>query len=131
MPTAIEVADRLYDSWNAGCLSALCAVVDPAIQLISDPLQPDQTALSGLEGWQQWVDRWEQRYETMQVTPDAIVALDPEHVLALVSFTATPRGGCKQVSWAAAHIWTVRGGRIAGWETHVDFAAAQSTLHGS
>jgi len=128
MPTAVEVADRLYESWNAGHRSALAAAVDPAVELISGALHPYQTALRGREGWQQWADRWEQGYETMRVTPDAIVALDPEHVLALVSFTAMPRGGDKPLSWAAAHIWTVRDGRIAGWKTHVDFAAAQSTL---
>lgn len=130
MHTAAEVADRLYESWNAGLLSALAAAVDPAVELISDPMHPHETALRGREGWQRWADRWEQGYETMHVTPDAIVALDREHVLALVSFTAMPRGGKKTLSWAAAHIWTVREGRIAGWETHVDFAAAQSTLLG-
>ena len=128
MPTAVEVADRVYASWSAGALGALSNAVDPAIELISDPLHPRETALRGLEGWQQWVDRWEQGYETMHATPDVIVALDSDHVLALVSFTAMPRGGNKPLSWAAAHIWTVRDGRIAGWETHVDFAAAQSTL---
>ena len=128
MPTAVEIADRLYESWNAGGLGALSVSVDPSIELIPDPLHPKETALRGIEGWQQWVDRWEQGFETMHVTPDALVALDPEHVLALVSITATPRGGRKPLSWAAAHIWTVRDGRIAGWETHVDFAAAQSTF---
>lgn len=49
-------------------------------------------------------------------------------MLALVSITATPRGRRKRLSWAAAHIWTVRDGRIAGWETHVDFSAAQRLL---
>jgi len=128
MPTAVEVADHVYESWNAKGLGALAEAVDPAIELIPDPLRPAETALHGIEGWQQWVDRWEQRYETMQVTPDAIVALDREHVLALVSITATPRGGRKQLSWAAAHVWTVRDGRIAGWETHLDFWASQRPL---
>jgi len=128
VPTAVEVADRLYESWNAGGLGALCDSVDPAIELIPDPLRPEATALHGIEGWLQWVDRWEQGYEAMHVTADAIVPLDPEHVLALVSITATPRGRHKRLSWAAAHIWTVRDGRIAGWETHVDFSAAQSLL---
>lgn len=54
--------------------------VDPAIELIGDPLHPHETALRGLQGWQQWVDRWEQGYESMRVTPDVIVALDCEHV---------------------------------------------------
>ena len=128
MRTAVEITDRLYESWNAGGLGALSVPVDPSIELIPDPLHPKEMALRGIEGWQQWVDRWEQGFETMHVTPDALVALDPEHVLALVSITATPRGGRKPLSWAAAHIWTVRDGRIAGWETHVDFAAAQSTF---
>lgn len=128
MPTAIEVADHLYESWNAEGLRALSEAVDPAIELISDPLRPEETALRGIEGWHQWVERWEQGYETMHVTPDAIVPLDPEHVLALVTITATPRGGRKQLSWAAAHVWTVRDGRIAGWETHMDFSAEHTTL---
>jgi len=126
--TAIEITDRLYEAWNEAGLSALADRIDPAIELIPDPLRPAETALHGLEGWQQWVDRWEQSYEAMHITPDAIVSLDEEHALALISITATPRGGDAPRSWAAAHIWTVRDERIVGWETHLDIEAARATL---
>jgi ketosteroid isomerase-like protein len=129
VPTAVEVADRLYEFWNAEGLRAMSESVDPEIELISDPLRPEETALRGIEGWQQWVERWEHGYEAMHVTPDVIVPLDDEHAVAFVSITATPRGGHKQLSWAAAHIWTVREGRIAKWETHLDFTDSQSTLY--
>ncbi|MGH2918968.1 MAG: nuclear transport factor 2 family protein [Solirubrobacteraceae bacterium] len=128
MPTATEITDRLYEAWNDDGLGSLADRIDPAIELIPDPLRPVETALHGLEGWQQWVDRWERSYEAMQIKPDAIMPLDAEHVLALVSITATPRGGHEPLSWAAAHIWTVRDGRIAGWETHLDLSAARQTL---
>jgi ketosteroid isomerase-like protein len=49
-------------------------------------------------------------------------------VLALVTISATPAGAATLLSWAAAHVWTVREGRITGWETHVDIAAARRTL---
>ena len=39
-----------------------------------------------------------------------------------------PTGTDTPLSWAAAHLWTVREGRIAGWETHMDLAAARETL---
>jgi hypothetical protein len=128
VPTAVEIADRLYETWNADGLASLTPSVDPGIELIPDPLRPQETSLHGIEGWQQWVDRWESSYEALRITPDALVPLDSEHVLALVSITATPRGGHRALSWAAAHIWTVREGLIAGWETHLDFAAAKRTL---
>lgn len=114
--------------WNAEGLGSLADSVDPAIELITDPLAPAQTSLHGLDGWWQWVNRWEQSFEAMRVTPDAIVSIDAEHVLAFVSITATRRGGHRELSWAAAHVWTVRDGRIAGWETHVDLRAAQDML---
>ncbi len=130
VPTATEVTDRLYEAWNEAGLAALADRIDPAIELIPDPLRPAETALHGLEGWQQWVDRWEHGYEAMHVTPDAIVQLDAEHVLAFVSITATPRGGDEPLRWAAAHVWTVRDGRIVGWETHLDLSAARQLLDG-
>lgn len=102
--------------------------VDPEIELICDPLRPDESALRGIEGWKQWVARWETNYESMHVTIDGLVPIDPEHVLALVSIEATSAGGSRHLRWAAAHVWTVREGRISRWETHLDIGVARSTL---
>jgi ketosteroid isomerase-like protein len=128
MTTAVEAADRLYARWNAGGLSLLSDCVDPGVELICDPLHPAETALRGLAGWQQWVARWEQRYEVVQVTVDGLVPVDAEHVLAFVSIRATPTGAAGPLNWAAAHLWTLRDGLIAGWEPHLDLAAARRTL---
>jgi ketosteroid isomerase-like protein len=128
MHTAIEVTDHLYQRWNAAGLSVLSDSVDPAIELITDPLRPAESALRGEAGWQQWVDRWEESYDDVHVTVDGLVPLDAEHVLALVSITATPTGADGPLQWAAAHLWTLREGRIAGWEMHLDLAAACRTL---
>lgn len=127
--TATEVASTLYSRWNENRLADLADRLDPAIELICDPLRPDESALRGVEGWQQWVARWEDTYEEMHITVDGLVPVDPEHVLALISITAKRRGSELQpLSWAAAHLWTVREGRIARWETHLDLSAARRTL---
>lgn len=128
--TPTEVAYRLYERWNTDGLSVCADSVDPEIELICDPLRPEATVMRGIEGWQQWVARWEQSYDTMHITVDGLLPFDNEHVLALVSINATPRGGQHPRTWAAAHLWTVRNGRIAGWETHLDLGAAQRTLEG-
>jgi ketosteroid isomerase-like protein len=128
MTPAVEVADRLYARWNDAGLSVLADSVDPAIELICDPLRPDRSVLRGVAGWEQWVARWEQRYEDVHVTVDGLVPMDAEHVLAFVSITAKPTGAANPLHWAAAHLWTVRDGRIAGWEPHLDLAAARRTL---
>jgi ketosteroid isomerase-like protein len=128
MSSPLDVADRLYERWNSDGLSVLADSLDPSIELITDPLRPDASALHGPEGWETWVQRWEQSYEDVHVTVDALVPMDAEHVLALVSITATPKGAANELSWAAAHLWTVRDGRIARWETHRDLAAARRTL---
>jgi ketosteroid isomerase-like protein len=128
MTPAVEIADRLYERWNADGLSVLADSVDPAIELITDPLRPAESALHGVAGWQQWVARWDERYEAVHVTVDGLVPMDAEHVLALVSIAATPIGASGPLRWAAAHLWTLREGRIAGWATHLDLAAARRTL---
>ena len=128
MTTALEVADALYERWNSDGLSVLSDSVDPDVELICDPLRPAESALHGINGWQQWVARWERTYESVRITVDGLVPLDREHVLAFVSITATPAGASAPLQWAAAHLWTVREGRIAGWETHLDLAAARQTL---
>ena len=126
--TATEFTDRLYARWNSDGLAELADSVDPSIELIPDPLHPAESALHGVEGWEQWVARWEQAYEHMHIDVDALVPVDPEHVLAFVSITATPTGAPSPLHWAAAHLWTVREERIARWETHLDLAAAARTL---
>ena len=92
MTTAVEAADRLYARWNTAGLAVLADSVDPGVELICDPLHPAESALRGLAGWQQWVARWEARYEDVQVTVDGLVPVDDEHVLAFVSISATPKG---------------------------------------
>jgi len=128
MTTAVEVADRLYERWNTGGLATLTECVDPAVELITDPLRRDESALRGVAGWQQWVARWEECYADVRITVDGLVPVDEEHVLALVSICATPTRAPTTLRWAAAHLWTLREGRIAGWETHLDLAAARRTL---
>lgn len=126
--SAAEAAEQLYTRWNEHGLSALTDSVDPDVELICDALRPTETALRGLDGWRQWVARWDGGYETMQITTDGVIPIGDDHALALVSITATPRGGRQELHWAAAHLWTFRDGRIARWESHVDLDAARGTL---
>jgi ketosteroid isomerase-like protein len=126
--TAADIADQVYARWNADGLAVLTDKVDPAIELVCDPLCPDESTLRGIEGWNRWIARWEEGYESMHFTIDALVPMSAEHVLALVSIKATPRGAARELTWAAAHVWTVRDGLIARWETHVDLALARGTL---
>ncbi|HVF79453.1 MAG TPA: nuclear transport factor 2 family protein [Solirubrobacteraceae bacterium] len=127
-PTATEIADQLYSRWNDNGLAVLTDSVDPEIELVCDPLRPADSTLRGIEGWNQWVARWDEGYESMHITIDGLIPMSPEHVLALVSINAKPRGGNHELAWAAAHLWTVREGRIARWESHVDLALARGTL---
>lgn len=128
VPTPAEVVDRLYEAWNRAGLSVCTDSVDPEIELICDPLRPVETALRGHDGWRQWAHRWEESYTSMRITVDGLVPIDDQHVLALVSIDAKPRGGQHDLTWAAAHLWTVRDGRISRWETHLDLGAARRTL---
>lgn len=127
-PTATELADALYQRWNTEGLAVLTEQVDPDVELVCDPLRPDDSTLRGIEGWKQWVARWDEGYESMHITIDGLIPMSAEHVLALVSINATPRGADQPLEWAAAHVWTLRDGRIARWETHVDIALARGTL---
>ena len=127
-PTATEVADELYTRWNDDGLAVLTDSVDPEIELVCDPLRPADSTLRGIEGWKQWVARWDENYECMHITIDGLIPMSNEHVLALVSINARPRGADSERTWAAAHVWTVRDGRIARWETHMDIALARGTL---
>ncbi len=125
---AADVAEQLYARWNEDGLSALTDSVHPDVELVCDALRPAETALHGIEGWRQWIARWDGGYETMQITTDGVIPIGDEHALALVSITATPRGSRQPLSWAAAHLWTIRDGRIARWESHVDLDVARRTL---
>ena len=127
-PTATEVTDELYARWNDAGLAVLTDSIDPAIELVCDPLRPSETTLRGIEGWKQWIARWDESYESMHITIDGLIPMSSEHVLALVSISARQRGGSRQLAWAAAHVWTVRDGLIARWEAHVDLALARGTL---
>jgi ketosteroid isomerase-like protein len=127
VPTPEDVARRLYDRWNESGVAALTDSVTADVELVADPLLSSEPQ-RGMAAWNQWVARWEDGYEHVHITPDALVPLDDTHVLALVSITATPTGAAESLTWAAAHVWTVRDERIAGWQAHLDLDAARNTL---
>lgn len=127
-PSAAEVCEQLYLRWNEDGLAALTDSVDPDVELVCDALRPVETSLRGLDGWHRWVARWDGGYEKLRITPDGVIPMGDEHALALVSITATPRGSHQELRWAAAHLWSIRAGRIARWESHVDLDAARGTL---
>lgn len=127
-PSATDVAGELYERWNTDGLTALTDSVDPAVELVCDPLRPVESTLRGIDGWKQWAARWDESYASLHITIDGLIPMSAEHVLALVSINAQPRNADRELSWAAAHVWTVRDGRIARWESHVDIALARGTL---
>lgn len=127
MPSSQDVTRELYERWNEQGVASLAPHVDPLVQLVCDPLRPD-APLRGLEGWHEWAARWDSSYESVHITPDALVPLGPAQVLALVSITARPAGADEPLSWAAAHVWTFRDGLISGWQAHLDLDAALATL---
>lgn len=127
MVTPVDVVERLYERWCGGDLRALADEVDPSVELIQDPLAPE-AALHGREGWERWAARWEDAYRELSICPDALIPVDDAHVLALVSITGRPAAGGASRSWAAAHVWTVRDGRVVRWQAHLDLDAARATL---
>ena len=131
MTPAVEVADHLYERWNTDGLSVLSDRVDPEVELICDPLRPAESALHGLDGWQEWVARWERHYEAVHITVDGLVPRRRRARPRVRLDHATPPGARTPLHWAAAHLWTLRDGRIAGWEPHLDLAAARRTLDAS
>lgn len=126
--TATEVAGQVYERWNADGLAALAESVDPCVELVCDPLRPVESTLRGIDGWKQWAARWDESYASLHITIDGLIPMSAEHVLALVSINAQPRDAGRELTWAAAHVWTIREGRIARWESHVDIALARGTL---
>lgn len=126
--SAAELVEQLYERWNECALADVDEQLDPDVELVCDPLRPRESTLSGRAGWQRWAARWSELYASMRVTADALIALDDEHVLAFVTIAAVQRDGGAPRSWAAAHLWTVRDGRVARWETHLDLGAARATL---
>jgi hypothetical protein len=127
MRSCVEAAAELYDRWNAQGVAALSGEVDPQVELVCDPLRPDEP-LRGLEGWHEWAARWDRSYDHLHIATDALVPLDVNIVLAFVTITATPAGTSEERSWAAAHVWTFTEGRISGWQVHLDLDAARATL---
>lgn len=127
MPSGVNLARELYEKWSDHGVSALATYVDPYVQLICDPLRPDEP-LSGLEGWHEWAARWDESYDNVNIEADALVPLGPNHVLALVTIEAVLAGSDDPIRWAAAHVWTFRDGRISGWQAHLDLDAAAATL---
>ena len=108
----VEIVRALYDAVNrAGSWVAGADVVDPEIEIETDPRHPQAGVYRGIERYRAFLEEFEEAYERTTVVPERIYA-HGDQVLTVVSVHRRPRGSSIEVESRVAFLWTVRDGRL-------------------
>ena len=104
------------------------ALFNPVAELIVPQIYPDmEPVYVGIEGLKRQRERMDDIWEDLRWEPERFIEAG-EMVVVLLTLSGTSRQMRAEVSAAAAHVWTLRGGRVTRLEVFLDrdeaFAAA-------
>jgi uncharacterized protein len=129
MTTPIETVRRFYDALSHGDVPALLALLDPAIEWTEAERFPYYGGT--WHGPQAVVDNLlvplSKDWDGFSATAHEFVA-QGDRVVSLGTYSGKFRKTGRSFSAAFAHIWTVRGDKLARFDMHTDTAKVLEAL---
>jgi ketosteroid isomerase-like protein len=123
----VDVVEAIQDeAKNAELRAALEPLAEPDFEvvMIGPDYQPNTLGGAGFDGFRDaWRD-WTEAFETYSIQLDEVLEAG-DKVLALVHQTGVTKTGGVEITTPAAAVWTVRDGKVARVEFHLDQDAAR------
>lgn len=122
-PSGIDLSRQFNQDADPARFERLGSLVTPDFQVLGGDLRGGlglTTAGQGIDGliaaWQDWLSPWQTYWSEVEEFVDA----GEEHVLVLVRDHGRLRGSDSEVENISASVWTLRDGKIARIEFHLD-----------
>ena len=77
----LKVTREAIEAFQAGDAETFFALMDPEIEVSSDPELPNAGTFHGHEGYIQWATEWLEAWETFELEPLGYEAVGERHVL--------------------------------------------------
>jgi ketosteroid isomerase-like protein len=124
--TTEDVVAGLANAEQGGVIEATFArLADPDFQVVMvgpeyNPRQAQGFKGRGTDGFTRVWEEWTSAFENFRIEIEETIAAGGEKVVSLVALTGRTRTGSVELSQQAAAVWTVRGGKLARAEFHLD-----------
>lgn len=119
-----DLINRAYEAMNARDVDAAKAMAAPDIELRTRFTGVAGRAYRGFSGIEQWFADVHEAWEDVEQIPQRFIEVSPERTIAVVRFKARGKASGVEVDQEIAPIFTIRGGRVIGIETHPSVDAA-------
>ncbi len=123
----VRLAQRGFDAFNGGDVDAVLAMLDPEVEVYSDPGFLNSGYSYGRDGYLRWVGEWLEAWEEFVIEVIEIEAVGDDHVVSVVHQRGRGRGGI-EVEQDVAFMWEVRDGRAVRLHLYPDRAAALAAV---
>jgi ketosteroid isomerase-like protein len=130
MPSNRELLQSLYDAMAKGDVGAMFAAMhaDVAWNEAEGSPYADQNPYTGPQRVGEGVfGRLMADFDGFTVTPEKIIA-DGDTVVAVGRYRGTQRANNRPLDAQFAHMWTIRDGKIAGFQQYTDTAQYQQVM---
>jgi ketosteroid isomerase-like protein len=118
MTEQAAVVSRAYEAFARGDIPAVLDTLDPGVRWNVPELLPHGGAFEGREGVGRFFSGLAERWETLDVQPDAPIASGDR-----VAVTGRARGQLRDggdADYGFVHVWTVAGGQATEFVEYVD-----------
>ena len=98
------------------------SLVRPDVE-VHDHELPDSAVHRGREGWQRWVEDWQQAFEDYSLERLEQVEIDEQRIITTHRLRARGRASGIELERTDAQLWTFSGGRLARMDYYPDYRA--------
>ena len=131
MSSTTDVVRNFYDALRRGDVTAILSLLDPGVEWTEAERFPYYSGT--WHGPQAVVDNLlvplSQEWQHFSAKPEEFIT-DGDRVVALGTYAGTFKKTGRSFSCAFAHIWTVRGDKLARFNMHADTAKVLEAIQG-
>jgi ketosteroid isomerase-like protein len=113
----VESLRRGYQSFNEGDMDEFLALVDPELEVVDRPENPDADSYRGVEAWRREIVHMREQWVDYRFEVEEVLDLDAQIVFVLRQ-SARGRVSGAPVDGTIVHVWDIRDDRAAGMRAY-------------
>lgn len=116
----VELARRGYEALNEGGLERITEFLDPDIEWEISSVAPNAGTYRGLHAVRALIEDWLGAFDELRIEPEEFIDVNPEQVVVVVRDRGRIKGSGLRVDHGFAHVWTLRRGKLARFQSFFD-----------
>jgi ketosteroid isomerase-like protein len=104
----VELVRAGMEAYNAGDIETVLATLAEDIEIYSPPELLNSGTFRGHDGFLEWIETWNDAWESFDIAIEVIEPVGERHVVADVRQTARGAGSGIEIDQRVAYLWEVR-----------------------